>query len=78
MFAMIFDNVRSLTENIVSNHEWVFSGIGCMVLGFFIQKISARKKDKNVTIRQTGYDNSTNIGIQNNYYGNDENGKHTD
>lgn len=65
---------------IVDNKEWVFSGIGVFVLGgivTFIKKILPKKKEKNntsLTMTQTVENGGTGtqIGTQNNYYGEKE------
>ena len=68
-----------LLELIQDNKEWIFSGIGCIIVAF-IGKIICRsffgnKKEEKQDIKQdiivkqfNSGENNTQIGIQNNYY----------
>ena len=63
---------------LISNKEWVFSGIGIFVLsgiGVFIKFLHSRKKkeENRDVMTQINHANATGsqIGIQNNYYGKD-------
>lgn len=71
--------INNITNWIIANQEWVFSGIGVTILlGIitFFRKIFQKKpeREKSVRIEQknTGK-NNTQIGIQNNYYGGNKN-----
>ena len=64
---------------IQANHEWVFSGVGVVLVSSVIALIRSiavsKRKGKRVHIQQTASGaNETLIGIQNNYYkGSEEN-----
>lgn len=66
--------MNTLINYLSENKEWIFSGIGILVLttiGSIFVKLFSKKKDtsKNV-MKQTNKNSShgTQIGIQNNYY----------
>lgn len=48
-------------EWINENKEWIFSGIGAVVIGVVIRAILERKKSKRLTQNQKSGRNSTNI-----------------
>jgi predicted tellurium resistance membrane protein TerC len=61
------------------NKEWLFSGVGLVVLGWIFNLIFNKKKDKKEngnTFTQSSGDNSTNVQGNNvNYYSNKVEGK---
>ena len=71
--------INNITNWIIENQEWVFSGIGVTVLlgvVAFFRKIFCKKieSEKGTKIEQKNEgQNSTQIGIQNNYYGGNKN-----
>jgi hypothetical protein len=73
--------INNIINWIIENKEWFFSGIGVTVLlGIitFFRKIFCKKSEveKNIKIIQTTKGkNNTQIGIQNNYYGDNKNDK---
>ena len=71
--------INNITNWIIENQEWVFSGIGVTVLlGViaFFRKIFCKKNEneKGIKIEQKNEgQNNTQIGIQNNYSGGNKN-----
>lgn len=67
--------ISQIMDWIVSNQEWIFSGIGVtLLLGIigFIRKRLTKKSNEEKTIKieqKNEGKNTTQIGIQNNYYG---------
>lgn len=68
----MFDNIINWINE---NREWMFSGIGATVLigifGFIWKRFTKNSnKEKPIIIKQKNDgENATQIGIQNNYYG---------
>ena len=71
--------ITNITNWIMENREWVFSGIGVTVLLgaiAFFRKIFCKEteSEKDIKIEQKNEgQNNTQIGIQNNYYGGNKN-----
>ena len=71
--------INQIINCIVENREWVFSGIGVTVLlgiiAFFRKTFHKKSEgEKGIKIEQKNEgQNSTQIGIQNNYYGGSKN-----
>ena len=67
--------IRQIFNWIIANIEWLFSGIGVTILGVIIGLFSKKKHkksamEKSIKIEQNNNgQNNTQIGIQNNYYG---------
>ena len=69
------DIVMDLLEGIQDNMEWIFSGIGCVIVALIGKIIyylifgNKIEEKQDVIIKQfNSGKNSTQIGIQNNYY----------
>lgn len=67
-----------IIDFLISNKEWVFSGIGIFILGGLatLVKLYFSKKKKTISgdmMTQINHTNATGtqIGVQNNYYGKD-------
>ena len=76
------ENIMDLLELIQQHKEWIFSGVGVAIV-ILIGKIICRllfdnkKEEKqDITIKQfNSGNNSTQIGIQNNYYNEEKDGE---
>jgi hypothetical protein len=56
-------------EWILANKEWLFSGIGILILGLLIKQFKKKKTLKAIKMKQKSGSNSTNIQIGGDYNG---------
>lgn len=59
---------------LIENYEWIFSGIGVVIVGFLIRLLRPKKKSSEKKIKQT---NQNNITINNTISNSTSNGNET-
>ncbi len=67
---------KEIFDYLYSNKEWVFSGVGIIVISFIvriIRRLFGGTESKSVIKQTDKGSNNTQIGIQNNYYKDKEN-----
>lgn len=62
MYIFTIDRGEKMIQYIITNKEWIFSGIGVAAISWFLIR-NKSSKTTNKNMRQKGGDNSTNIQV---------------